>query len=374
MPPVRVDSPPMNEFRPGLEGVVAFETEIAEPDREGGVAALPRRRHRGARRPRAVREGVGPARRRVASSRAWPSPSRTSRSTSPATRPPTCSRRRRGCPPSGSSASSTRSPTTQAREDLRRLSAQMMAIVARSARVADGHTRLGAGRRRRAGLDGGREVPAALARRGRPAPREGDRHVLDLHRRARPQRLDLHRARRRLHRRRLRRRAVRGRRRALGPAARRRARVRDPDARRGRRAGRRRQVGRATRSTRASGSWASGTASTAPRIRARACSSGSRRSSARRASRSPTQLEQAALPELKRRSPDRVLATNVEFWSAVVLDIAEIPPPLAPAMFACSRVGGWSAHILEQKRTGRLVRPSARYVGPGTRARSPSVS
>jgi len=44
-----------------------------------------------------------------------------------------------------------------------------------------------------------------------------------------------------------------------------------------------------------------------------------------------------------------------------------VPPPLAPAMFACSRVAGWSAHILEQKRTGRLFRPSARYVGPGLR-------
>ena len=79
-------------------------------------------------------------------------------------------------------------------------------------------------------------------------------------------------------------------------------------------------------------------------------------------------LEQAALEELARRHPERVLATNVEFWSAVVLDIAEIPPPLFPAMFACARVAGWSAHILEQKRTGRLIRPSARYVGPATRS------
>jgi len=78
-------------------------------------------------------------------------------------------------------------------------------------------------------------------------------------------------------------------------------------------------------------------------------------------------LERAALEELKRRHPERVLATNVEFWSAVVLDIAEIPPQLTPAMFACARVAGWSAHILEQKRTGRLIRPSARYVGPVTR-------
>src|SRR3954452_25308262 len=79
------------------------------------------------------------------------------------------------------------------------------------------------------------------------------------------------------------------------------------------------------------------------------------------------QLERVALKALQEKSPDRVLATNVEYYSAIVLDVAEIPPPLAPAMFACSRVAGWSAHILEQKRTGRLFRPSARYVGPAER-------
>jgi citrate synthase len=79
------------------------------------------------------------------------------------------------------------------------------------------------------------------------------------------------------------------------------------------------------------------------------------------------ELERVALAALQERYPDRVLATNVEYYSAIVLDIAEIPPPLAPAMFACSRVAGWSAHILEQKRTGRLFRPSARYVGPAER-------
>src|SRR5215210_1379417 len=78
-------------------------------------------------------------------------------------------------------------------------------------------------------------------------------------------------------------------------------------------------------------------------------------------------LEEAALAELERRHPERPLRTNVEYYSALVLDVAEIPPPLAPAMFACSRVAGWSAHILEQKRTGRLFRPSARYVGPAER-------
>jgi len=79
------------------------------------------------------------------------------------------------------------------------------------------------------------------------------------------------------------------------------------------------------------------------------------------------ELERVALKLLQERYPDRVLATNVEYYSAIVLDVAEIPPPLAPAMFACSRVAGWSAHILEQKKTGRLFRPSARYVGPAER-------
>ena len=78
------------------------------------------------------------------------------------------------------------------------------------------------------------------------------------------------------------------------------------------------------------------------------------------------ELEGVALAALQKRSPDRVLATNVEYYSAIVLDVAEIPPPLAPAMFACSRVAGWSAHIMEQKKTGRLFRPiGAQYVGPG---------
>jgi citrate synthase len=80
------------------------------------------------------------------------------------------------------------------------------------------------------------------------------------------------------------------------------------------------------------------------------------------------ELEQVALRALQERHPERVLATNVEYYSAIVLDVAEIPPPLAPAMFACSRVAGWSAHILEQKRTGRLFRPSAVYVGPSERS------
>ena len=78
-------------------------------------------------------------------------------------------------------------------------------------------------------------------------------------------------------------------------------------------------------------------------------------------------LEQAALAELRTRRPDRVLETNVEFWAAILLDFAEVPAHLFTSMFTCARLAGWSAHVLEQKKTGRLIRPSARYVGPAPR-------
>jgi citrate synthase len=81
-------------------------------------------------------------------------------------------------------------------------------------------------------------------------------------------------------------------------------------------------------------------------------------------------LEEAALAALREYKPDYVIATNVEFYSAVVLDVAKVPPDLTPAMFACARVAGWAAHILEEKRTGRLIRPSAQYIGPAERSLS----
>ena len=57
-------------------------------------------------------------------------------------------------------------------------------------------------------------------------------------------------------------------------------------------------------------------------------------------------LEQAALNELRSRRPDRALETNVEFWAAIMLDFAEVPAHLFTSMFTCARLAGWSSHIL----------------------------
>ena len=78
-------------------------------------------------------------------------------------------------------------------------------------------------------------------------------------------------------------------------------------------------------------------------------------------------LEQAALSVLRERRPDRAIETNVEFWAAVILDFAQVPPHTMPAMFTAARTAGWSAHVLEQKQEAKLVRPSAQYVGPAPR-------
>src|ERR1700738_1063827 len=69
----------------------------------------------------------------------------------------------------------------------------------------------------------------------------------------------------------------------------------------------------------------------------------------------PAARGQAAVAELRERRPDRPIETNVEFWAAVVLDFAGVPAKMMPAMFTCGRTAGWCAHILEQKRLGQLA-------------------
>ena len=75
------------------------------------------------------------------------------------------------------------------------------------------------------------------------------------------------------------------------------------------------------------------------------------------------EVERCALETLQRHKPDRVLETNVEFYTALLLDALHIPRAAFTPVFAVGRVAGWTAHCLEQQRIGRLIRPSAHYIG-----------
>ncbi|HLL53305.1 MAG TPA: citrate/2-methylcitrate synthase, partial [Myxococcaceae bacterium] len=75
-------------------------------------------------------------------------------------------------------------------------------------------------------------------------------------------------------------------------------------------------------------------------------------------------VERAAEGVLRARYPSRPLHANVEFYTAVLLDTLGLPRTLFTPTFAVGRVAGWYAHVQEQRRTGRLIRPASRYVGP----------
>jgi citrate synthase len=78
-------------------------------------------------------------------------------------------------------------------------------------------------------------------------------------------------------------------------------------------------------------------------------------------------VEKAALDILHREKPDRPLETNVEFYTAVLLDALGFPADSFTCIFACARILGWIAHAREQEVTGRLIRPRSLYVGPAPR-------
>lgn len=75
-------------------------------------------------------------------------------------------------------------------------------------------------------------------------------------------------------------------------------------------------------------------------------------------------VEAAATALLAAHKPDRPLRANVEFATAVLLDVVGLPRAAFTGAFAAGRIAGWLAHADEQRRTGRLLRPSSRYVGP----------
>jgi citrate synthase len=74
-------------------------------------------------------------------------------------------------------------------------------------------------------------------------------------------------------------------------------------------------------------------------------------------------VEATALKVLERRKPGRRLDTNVEFYTAILLDALGVPREGFTLLFAAGRSAGWVAHAIEQTRTGRIIRPQSRYVG-----------
>ena len=343
--PMTVQAPDVSDVQSGLEGVVAFATEIAEPDKAGGAL-----RYRGVDIEDLVGKvhyeqiwgllvdgmfepGLPPA-------EPWPL---TVRSGDPRVDVQSCLAM---LAPEWGMKALIDITDEQARSDLARASVMALSFVAQSAR---GTGRPPVPQRE---VDKATSIPERFPIRGAARPtrsRQGDRRLLDLRRRARHERLHLHRARDRLNGRRRRSSAERRRRRPERPAARRRSVASTPvlddvaqsgDAEkyvsdaldRGERL-----MGFGHRVYRAEDPRARVLRSTAREI-------GAPRLEVAEA------LEEAALAALQERSPDRVLATNVEFWSAVVLDYAEIPADLFTSLFTCARVAGWSAHILEQKR------------------------
>lgn len=83
-------------------------------------------------------------------------------------------------------------------------------------------------------------------------------------------------------------------------------------------------------------------------------------------------VEDVALRMLEERYPDRPLKTNVEYYTAAVLQGVGLPPDLFPATFAMARTAGWTAHALEQAAADKLIRPDVIYTGPAERHLPPS--
>jgi citrate synthase len=75
-------------------------------------------------------------------------------------------------------------------------------------------------------------------------------------------------------------------------------------------------------------------------------------------------VEAEALALLAAAKPLRPIQTNVEFYTALLLEALRLPRDSFTNIFAAGRMAGWTAHVLEQESVGRLIRPESRYVGP----------
>jgi citrate synthase len=76
------------------------------------------------------------------------------------------------------------------------------------------------------------------------------------------------------------------------------------------------------------------------------------------------EVEKIAVRVLEEQKPGRNLQTNVEFFTALVLQALGLEPRTFVAMFACGRAAGWCAHVIEQRAEDHLIRPQSEYIGP----------
>ncbi len=76
------------------------------------------------------------------------------------------------------------------------------------------------------------------------------------------------------------------------------------------------------------------------------------------------EVEKGAIAALRKHKPGQRLETNVEYYTALLLEALEIPREAFTALFAVGRAAGWCAHVFEQEKGGRIIRPQSNYVGP----------
>ena len=77
-----------------------------------------------------------------------------------------------------------------------------------------------------------------------------------------------------------------------------------------------------------------------------------------------SEVEKGAIAALRRHKPGRRLDTNVEYYTALLLEALDVPREAFTALFAVGRAAGWCAHVFEQEKGGRIIRPQSNYVGP----------
>jgi citrate synthase len=85
-------------------------------------------------------------------------------------------------------------------------------------------------------------------------------------------------------------------------------------------------------------------------------------------------VEQRVIELLDELKPGRGLRTNVEFYAGVVMEACGVPRSMFTPTFASSRVIGWCANVLEQAADNKIIRPSARYIGPPPPQRVPVLA